>query len=157
MTKNGNRRRPKLTARDRTIALLASCTDLVVRDTRDRPSLEVLIRALQAFKDGTLAHVYTRPTDPPDQATRNRLFSELFEDLAFLPPKLKKYLRVRGIRYVGEVYYVHFDRRSAAAVGYGEEIFGALQAYLGLPREINPLLDGWTPPYWHRPRWLPCR
>ena len=148
MTKNGNGRRPKLSARDRAIALLASCTDLVVRDTSDRPSLEVLIRALQAFKDGTLAHVYARPTDSPDQATRHSLFSELFEDLAFLAPKLKKYLRARGIRYVGEVYYVHFDRRSAAAVRYGEEILGALQTYLGLPREIDPLLDGWEPPYW---------
>ncbi|KKW31736.1 MAG: hypothetical protein UY76_C0051G0001, partial [Candidatus Uhrbacteria bacterium GW2011_GWA2_52_8d] len=151
MTKTGNGRGPRLSARDRTIALLASCTDLVVRDTRDRPSLEILTHALQAFKGGTLAHVYARPTDSPDQTTRHLLFSELFEDLAFLAPKLKKYLRARGIRFVGEVYYARFDRRSAAAVRYGEEILGALQTYLGLPREINPLLDGWTPPYWSEP------
>ena len=147
MTKT-NGRRGKLSAKDRVSALLGNCTELVARDTRDRAQLEVLIYALQAFKDGTLAHVYARTTPLVDQTTRHRLFSEIFEDLAFLAPRLQKYLKKRGIRYVGEVYYARFDRRSAAAARYGEEILGALQTYLGLPREIDPLLDGWTPPYW---------
>jgi hypothetical protein len=150
MTKTNGRRR-KLSAKDRAISLLGSSTQLVAHDTRDRALLEVLIRALQAFKDGTLGHVYARPSELPDQTTRHKLFGERFEDLAFLAPRLQKYLKKRGIRYVGEVYYARFDRRSAAAVRYGEEIFGAMQTYLGLPREINPLLDGWIPPYWNEP------
>lgn len=148
MTKTNGK---KLSAKDHAVALLGSCAQIVAGDTRDRPQLEVLIRALQGFKDKTLAHVYARSIDLPDQTQRHRLFSERLEDLAFLAPKLQKYLKARGIRYLGEVYYVHFDYRSHHAVMYGEEILGALSNHLGLPRDFDPLQDGWTPPYWNDP------
>lgn len=148
MTKTDDRKNPNLSARNRAITLLASCTDLIVRDARERPDLEILIRALQGFKDKTLGHVFVRSSEIPDLTTRYRLFSELFQDITFLSPKIHNYLARRGIRYVGEVYYVHFDRRSKIAQQTKVELFDALQTYLGLPREFNPLQDSWVPPYW---------
>lgn len=148
MTRTDRTNKCRLPLKDRALALIGSTTDLIARDTRHPAQLALLVKALQAFKDNQLAHVIRKQTKLPDLTVRLRLYSELLVDLHFLTPKQQKYLAQRGIRYLGELFYASFDGRSRLAIQYKAELFGALNAYLGLTEDLDPLADGWEPPYW---------
>jgi hypothetical protein len=60
----------------------------------------------------------------------------------------QKYLRMRGIKYVGEIFYIFFDRKSKPSVQTGERIMGVVERQLGLPSDLDPIAAGWTPVYW---------
>ncbi|MDG1950653.1 MAG: hypothetical protein P8J32_07615, partial [bacterium] len=148
MTRTDTRKKKCLSLKDRALALVGSTTDLIARNTRDPAQLALLIEALQAFKENRLVHVISTQTALPELTVRLRLYSELVADLRFLTPKQHKYLAQRGIRHLGELFYVHFDARSRIAIENKAEVFGALNAYLGLTQDLDPLADGWKPPYW---------
>lgn len=140
--------RKKLKLLQRLEALYASACDLIFRDTRNETEIDVLLDSLQAFKHGKLRRVIVSEMDDAQRRDVLDTFSVYLEDTLSLSAESKDYLRRRGVRYIGEIYYVVFDARSPRSVAIGKSIFRELKAIYGLKRNLDPLAMGWIPPYW---------
>jgi len=143
----------KLKAISRISALAGTSVDLVARNARTKTDIDVLLRAMQAFKEGKLAAVVQKSKNALTDQDLLSALSLPTEDLPIAPEE-KKYLGKRGVRYLGELYYVIFDPRSRFAKERGERIFTALAANLHVPKKLDPLAIGWTPPYWNHARFM---
>ena len=138
--------RQKLDLVQRIGALGLNAQTLIVNDKRSGSDVETLLRALQAFKENRLGGI---------------IFSERTFNLASLAAcsievvslpfekEDQKWMRLRGVRYVGEIYYVHFDAKSSYSVARGKRVLSFLEGRFSLPMNMDPLALGWKPPYWN--------
>lgn len=129
---------------ERISSLFVTALDLSRRNKRSLAQTDILVRAMQLFKDGTLGRVESRACAEitnPDQ-----IRSVLSLDLASagFSERACRYLKKRGIRYVGETYRLSLDRRAEICREVEETVVGVL----GLPNELNLGAVGWNPPYW---------
>lgn len=146
-TKTGMSDHWKLKYLNRLNGLAFSAYDLISRDTRSEHEIETLLDAMQAFKLGKLRGV-VRPI--ADDSTREEMFKvfSMRVEYARFAEETKKYLRRRGVRYIGEIFYITFDARSPHSVKISEALFSEMRNNFGLERHLSPLDMGWTPPYW---------
>jgi hypothetical protein len=130
----------KLRAHNRNIG------DLIQKGRRSPDETRLLFGAMAAFKDGKLAGV-VRKQKKLTPAYLNQV-CDLPIEQARLQASDLRYLQKRGIRYVGEVFYIFIDPRSGKGVQLGTRILKALEDQFGLPSGIDPITLGWQPCYW---------
>lgn len=98
-------------------------------------------RALKGALENTLVGVSVKEREKMSPDKMLELFSLPWSATAFV--RRSQYLAERGIRFVGEWYYVKTRKNSPA-----DDIGEFLQSALDLPVECDPLALGWRPPYW---------
>jgi len=137
----------KLQTLHRLSALSGSAEDIIQKGTRSPGGVLLLLEALQAFKDDTLGAIVRIPR-------RDLFFEEIsmrcnleIRDVPFSPDD-QRYLKRRGLRYVGEIFYVWFDPRSIHARKTEERIKEVLTSRLSLVGDLDPIALGWKPFYW---------
>jgi hypothetical protein len=121
--------------------------DLIDQRTRTPEEVALLFLAFQAFRENRLGGVVWTLQGKPTPEELNRACNMRVGQLA-LEDKDQKYLRQRGIKYVGELFYIFFDPKSRASVETGQRILGVFERQLGLPHDMDPLAEGWIPCYW---------
>ena len=126
--------RQKLDLVQRIGALGLNAQTLIVNDKRSGSDVETLLRALQAFKENRLGGI---------------IFSERTFNLASLAAcsievvslpfekEDQKWMRLRGVRYVGEIYYVHFDAKSSYSVARGKRVLSFLEGRFDSRRQTD--------------------
>ncbi len=133
----------------RMASLYAYAYGLIERGKRSVEMIEVLVRALQMFKENRLGAVIER-NEPGTELSHEKL-QELvnlkFDDLP-LPKRAKTFCRKYGIKYVIEWYVVCFSKSFKTV----EAIRSFLNEHLGLPRDMNIDFDLVQPVYWSDPK-----
>jgi len=120
---------------------------LIDSGKRSPEQVDALLEALQAFKEDQLAgSVRSQPN-----ANVEKIIAACNLEVAnvALDKRTKRMLREKGIRYVGEVYYV--ELASTRQYKLSERWSAMLEVFkdeLGIPRDCDPLLLGWNPVYW---------
>jgi hypothetical protein len=147
-TKTGMSDHWKLKYLNRLIALTKSAYELISEDKRTERDTKILLDALQAFKLGQLRGVMRPVMDGSTREDILNAFSTSVED-ADLTDETAKYLLRRGVRFIGEAFYIIFDARSPTSVESGKAIFRELRDVYGLNRSMDPLTLDWHPPYWN--------
>ncbi len=122
----------------------------VTKGTRSRADADVLLQALQAFKENRLGGIINRSATAMKGAELIRVLNTKIDDLP-LSKEEKKYFRQRGVMLLGELYYVIFDPRSRSSREFGEKVFETLNRQLNVPESLDPLAIGWRPCYWDEP------
>ncbi|MEN9558131.1 MAG: hypothetical protein RL141_500 [Candidatus Parcubacteria bacterium] len=65
----------------------------------------------------------------------------------------QRYLNERGVRFLGEIFYIKFQMWGKFA-DRPQRIFAALAQHYGFVQGADPLKQGWEPPYWTDPEFL---
>lgn len=144
--------RQKLQFLNHLSALGRSAEELIHGGMRDVEEVGTLFEALEAFKNGKLAAIVCRYR----QKSVDDLSAICEVELATLP-FIKNDLLVlkkRGVRYLGELYYMFFDPHSPNAVAGKERIMRIIATRFNVPWEMDPLALGWIPSYWSDPAFL---
>ncbi len=126
--------------------LASRAQTLILDGKRSWEDAKPLIDALQAFKDNRLGGV-VRTAMILTPNTLNEICSLEITAISFDAKDLK-WLKARGIRYIGEIFYVHFDKRSKYSIERGKRVFGLIEDRFRIQRNTDPLRSGWTPSYW---------
>lgn len=150
-------RRNKNTERTKTLggaALLEERSVIAQRKIKNGEASPELIRllldALEGFNDGTLTSVACRRDVPVTVMTRYNL---PVTELALGREDTRKLLAC-GIRHIGELYYVHFNKDPSTR-RLNRRIFEWMMKQFDLPPTgSDPLRRGWRPPYWNDPHFL---
>ena len=120
----------------------AKATSLVLEGKRTPEEISVLNKALQLFREGKLT--LTTIKAPIKKTTQvQSILSIRIEDLS-ISDSLKKYLKKRGIFYVGELFLINNDIKAHARA---DEVKELILNSLGLPLSLN-VHELWIPPYW---------
>jgi len=133
--------------------LLTEAAQLVTTNARSAEKNSELKLALQTFISVPPAPTIELIKNEIDVRTLHRLekFSLQIE-LAGLSERVTRYLRERGVMYVAEIYLLSF-------AGPGQvnrpNVLGELQAKMDLEKTIRPSTEGWQPPYWENPTFIP--
>ena len=137
----------KLKYLNRLIALTKSAYELISEDKRTEQDTEVLLDALQAFKLNQLRGVVRPLAAESTGEDLFKAFSMTVEETPFTE-ETKKYLLRRGVRYIGEIFYIVFDQRKQSSRLTCADIFRQLGSIYGLKRRMDPFAMYWKPPYW---------
>lgn len=151
-TETGMNDRQKLKALNRLSGLTRTAEELIHGDTRSFGDVTVLLEAMQAFKEGKLAAFIRASKREPLKDIAAALGLEV-RGVPFIPGD-QRYLADRGIRYVGELYYVYFDPRGAQARETHERMMEVLADRFGLQPHLDPVGSGWQPSYWGDPSFM---
>lgn len=143
----GMTNKEKLQALNRLSALIRSAEDIIQKGTRSPGDVLLFLEALQAFKERRLASIVRVSHG---SLSTDDIFLRCGIEVRDVPfsPEDQRYLKKRGLRYVGEIFSMWSDPRSSFAVETGERIRGVLFDRLGLSKDLDPLALGWKPFYW---------
>ncbi|MFH1315715.1 MAG: DNA-directed RNA polymerase subunit alpha C-terminal domain-containing protein [Candidatus Uhrbacteria bacterium] len=142
--------RQKLKTLKRFRALTNTAEELIHNSARTPAEVNTLLKALQAFKERRLGAIFFRSEQRLDGEKLLEVLSLPIESTP-LPTEDQRYLASRGIKFLGELYYVVFDRRSRPSRERGQKIFKELVRCMNVPTKLDPLSIGWQPPYWSDP------
>ncbi|MDP2629766.1 MAG: hypothetical protein Q8P45_03685, partial [Candidatus Harrisonbacteria bacterium] len=100
-------------------ALVHNACELFCDELRRVQDFDLLLSALQAFKENRLAGVLQKRQG---QLSSQQLMEAMSLEIAntTLTQEDKRYLHKRGIRYVGELLYVFFDPRGKGTRELGD-------------------------------------
>jgi|GEM_PF-3195818 hypothetical protein len=137
----------KLKAINRLDDHASNARKLIIKGRRSPDEVGLLFLAHQAFRANRLGGIVWTVKDRPTAEELNAACNLEIEQLG-LESKDKKYLRQRGIKYVGEVFCIFFDPKSRPSVETGQRILGVIERQLGISPDTDPLAEGWVPCYW---------
>jgi hypothetical protein len=138
--------RQKLKSLNRLSGLTRTAEELIHKNTRKGEEVDLLLEAMQAFKEGKLAGIWCAPKSHQPKNVVS-VFDLEIRNIA-LPEDDKRMLMKRGVRHLGELFYVWFDPRSAIANERGERIMAFVSRTFNIPIGADPVKLGWKPCYW---------
>lgn len=133
---------------DNLVVLFTLAYTCIREGKRSKTMTQALLKALQLFKENRLLTVLAmdpNQTTLSDDDLQKRL-SLLIADLPGFPRELLTYFAERGVRYIGEIYKLKWDRRGRGVLDTRKQVMDYL-ATLNLPAYVD--VDRiWRPSYW---------
>lgn len=151
-TETGMSDRKKFKALNRLSGLTRSAEELIYKDAREGGEVDLLLGAMQAFKEGKLVGIWCAPKSHQPKNVASVFDLEIC-NIALLEDD-KQMLMKRGVRHLGELFYIWFDPRSAIANERGERIMSFVSRMFNLALGTDPLMLGWKPCYWGDPSFM---
>lgn len=139
----------------RLAALFSTAVTLIQKRARSERMVEILLHAFQLFKEDRLLEAVAKELHQtfltPDKL--QRALSLRIDDVTGFPADLRQYLAKRGVRYVGEIYKLYWDKRGKGTLDTRKQVMDFLTIELLLPESVN-VDHEWRPPYWDNPHFL---
>lgn len=128
----------------------AKALDLIARGDKTLEEVGELVAALDQFNCAPVAHANEGTVAGPSEHKPLSGYDTPFTKLD-LSPNDRKWIAERGIRYLGELYCMDFEKgRYEKNIKTRRRMLQAAHQQLGLPQEpeADPVGHGWRPWYW---------